>query len=75
MPNQPIAIEVALHRPPLLDRDLAVESMPEPVDDAALRLGLDAGAVDDDAAVERAGHLVHAHAAAGGRSTPAPAVR
>ena len=42
VPDQPVAIEVALDRATLLDRDLPVERVSEPVDDAALRLGFDA---------------------------------
>jgi hypothetical protein len=58
VPDQSITIEVPLDRAAAIDGDLAEERVPQSVDDAALGLSVDARAIDDDAAVERAGDPV-----------------
>ena len=64
VPDQPITIEFALDGAAAVDGDLTEERMPEPVDDAALRLRLDARLIDDDAAVQGAGDAMDGHATA-----------
>ena len=55
-------MEVALLDAAVLDRQLAVEDGREPEGDGALHLRLDAEGIDRGAAIDGAGHLVHADA-------------